>query len=196
MSEIKTIQLHEETYNELLKHKNEKQSFDDVLREFLEVPSSVGLEKQIEDGIKQGKADRKKWKQENLEEAAEIKKREHLFDKFSVARPPWMHQPGVTKIVFDGKTVTFSRKGCTPLTFEDIKKCDLSADNRTIKRDGAAPFEITTKYIVKYAYAVCTHGKTGVVYHDGTEMSIVLNTPEQLEEEEQQEAMMREELGC
>ncbi len=35
MAEIKTIQLHEDVYNELVKHKNEKQTFNDVLRELL-----------------------------------------------------------------------------------------------------------------------------------------------------------------
>ena len=64
------------------------------------------------------------------------------------------------------------------------------------ERNESAPFDMTTKYSVNFSWSTHMHSNKGYEYHDGSEMTIRVETPEYQEEQEQQEDQMRKELGC
>ncbi len=155
------------------------------------------IEEQIDAAIKQNWLDHEQWRKEKIDVEKEDKKREHFFQKFNTQKPSWWLKPGDTRVLFDGKKVTFSRPDKESFSIEDIKKCDIWADGHTIKREESAPFSISTKYNVSLSYP--THGsKKGgdIQFFDGTEMSVMVRSSAYIQEEEDQAEKMREELGC
>lgn len=194
MPEIKTIQLHEETYNELLKHKDDSESFEDALRRLLDMPINTNLDELINEALAKSKAIREKSHEDDKKHEEEIKKRAHLFEKFIVSRPAWMFSPGVTRITFDGNSVTFSRKGKESHSIPEIRKCTLTADNYHIKRNESEPFDVTTKHAVDYHYPVSSTFKGATTYNDGTEMGISIETKEHKKQSEEEEKEQMKEL--
>ncbi len=137
--------------------------------------NNVTIEAQIEAAIKQRRLEHERWQKEEADVEKEANK-----------MPSWWLKPGVTKIVYNGRSVAFSRKGGEPFMIADIKKCDPSS-----------AFEFTKKYKVTFSYP--THGGKeggGYQFYDGTEMSVMVSSPAYEREQNEQEEKMREELGC